>query len=155
MKGVRDLELPNEDRKVISKMTSLLLNETGSACLHREQQAMFQGKDIMRNMVGLNERYYEAVERNKLKAFVCLDCSKGYNMLSWDYHFLSLEWAGLRQDVLSAIVPLLRGGLSILTFAGVLWGISGVAVRAAAGGSFVLFSVHSCRGRSVLVGAGR
>ena len=52
---VRDLQLPNEDRKVLSRMVSFLLDEAGAGSLHGGQQAMFSGSDIMRNAVGLDE----------------------------------------------------------------------------------------------------
>ena len=47
-------------------MVSQILDHGGAGTLHPGQQAMFHGKDIMRNVVGLNDRYYEAVERKRL-----------------------------------------------------------------------------------------
>ena len=81
LQDVRDLELPNEDKKVLSRMLAFVLDEGGPDTLHPAQQAFLQKRAVMRNIVGLNERFCSAHERQLMRAFLSLDCSKGYNML--------------------------------------------------------------------------
>ena len=122
MKHLRDLELPNEDRKVLSRMVSKILDKGMADSLHPAQQAFCSGRNIMRNVVGLNEAYYEASERRRLKFVLCLDCSKGYNFMGWDFVMEVLRRAGLNNGVLTAIRNLTFGMRTTLVFGGQLRG---------------------------------
>lgn len=113
---IRDLELPNEDRKILSRMIAVLLDEAGAPSLHPAQQAMFKGRDIMRNVVNINERFYSAVDRQILRAYLCLDCSKGYNMMGWGFVQDSLQNARLPAGMVVAIMALICGAVAILRF---------------------------------------
>ena len=118
LKDVRDLELPNEDRKVLSRMVSLLLDEAGAPSLHSAQQAFFRQRDIMRNVAGMNERFYDAHERRILHAFLCLDCSKGYNLMSWQFVREVLTKAGLLPCMVALVMNLVEGAMAFLFLAG-------------------------------------
>ena len=117
-KDIRDLELPHEDRKILSRMVSRLLDEAGNDSLHSAQQAFFSSRDILKNVVGFNDKFYDAHERQILRAFLCLDCSKGYNMMSWGFLRDVLSKAMLCLAMITAVMNLVMGAVAYLCMAG-------------------------------------
>ena len=66
-KHIRDLELPNEHRKVLARVFSKLIGEKATQIMPKIQQAFLPGRDISEANVAVQEAYYRAAERGLLK----------------------------------------------------------------------------------------
>ena len=84
----RDVELPNEIRKVFERMLALLLDEMCQTQLSKAQQGFAGGREITSKFKhNLKKRAFakakdEADKRpafEKLSLFLLADCSKGFN----------------------------------------------------------------------------
>ena len=76
---IRDLEIPNEHRKVLARVFSKLIGEKATQTMPKIQQAFLPGRDISEANVAVQEAYYRAAKRGLFKFWLLLDCSKGYS----------------------------------------------------------------------------
>ena len=105
---IRDLELPNEHRKVLARVFSKLIGEKATQTMPKIQQAFLPGRDISEANVAVQEAYYRAAERGLLKFWLLLDCSKGYNNMSWEWIEKVLQAANLPEGLVRAALRLVR-----------------------------------------------
>eukprot|EP00959_Pyramimonas_sp_CCMP1952_P121277 2535983-Pyramimonas_sp.AAC.1 len=83
---VRDLELPNEDAKVLACLFVKILDRRVSEQLRQRQQAFVFGGQIERNVIGRSEAVALARrDPSSLRDLLFLDCTKGFNALSWEW----------------------------------------------------------------------
>lgn len=74
---VRDLELPNEHRKILARGLFRLLDEQAALSVSTAQQAFLRGREISCANAAIAEAYYSAVDRRVLEWFLLLDCTMG------------------------------------------------------------------------------
>ena len=83
---LRDLELPNEDAKILGRMLCRNLDQAAAAQLRRRQQAFVAGGRIERNIVEIAEAIRtDGGDMTAFKFVLFLGCSKGFNLFlgSW------------------------------------------------------------------------
>ena len=56
--AVRDLELPNEDTKVLERINAALLDEGCAGFVRAHNQAFISGGDIMHNNLQMHEKFH-------------------------------------------------------------------------------------------------
>ena len=125
---IRDLELPNEDAKILARMISKLLDEGLSRQLKEYQQAFVTDGSIAKNIVGIAEEISIGRRRQVLSFFLFLDCSKGFNMLSWEWVERVLQKGGLPQSLINAMSSLTCRHVAFLSLCGRVF--DGVVFRA-------------------------
>ena len=122
IKLVRDLELPNEDAKVLGRMFSKILDDAGASQLRRFQQAFVSGGQIERNVIGIAEAIASAQHnRHALRFLLFLDCSKGFNMLSWEWVRKFLQAASLNPMLIEGIERLMHQHVAYLSMSGYIF----------------------------------
>ena len=78
------------------------------------QQAFIRNRDISNANVAIAEGYFRGVERKLLRFWLLLDCTKGYNYLSWNWLERVLARAGLPEGLLRAVLRLVKDGNSVI-----------------------------------------
>ena len=105
---LRDLELPNEHRKVLARAYARVIDEHAAKTMRDVQQAFLRGRDISNANVAIHEAYYRGVERANLRYWLLLDCTKGYNFLSWAWLERVLARAKLPDPLLRAVMRMVK-----------------------------------------------
>ena len=111
---LRDLEMPNEHRKVLARALARVLDEQASRTMSQCQHAFLRSRSISNANVALGEGYYAANDRDVLRYWLLLDCTKGYNYLSWGWLTRVLTRAGLPQPLMRAVQRLVQHGNSVI-----------------------------------------
>jgi len=111
---LRDLELPNEDAKILARMYARLLDEAASSQLKRYQQAFVSGGQIERNVVGVAQEAASPRDEQLLKLLLFLDCSKGFNLMSWEWMWAVLTKAGVPSFLIRGMERLLQSHVAYL-----------------------------------------
>ena len=93
MQAVRDLELPNEDIKILERMCAQIWDEQAADQLRPTQQAFVRGGDIMHDVCGMHEAFHHAINKRTLMMFLLLDCTKGFNNTCHSWMWRVLEKA--------------------------------------------------------------
>ena len=86
---VRDLEMPNEFRKVLARAYARVLGEAAESTMSQIQQAFMRNRDIANANVANHERFYGAIERNQLRIFLFFDCTTRP-----EFHVLEVDTEG-------------------------------------------------------------
>ncbi len=118
---VRDLELPNEDAKILERMHVLVIDEVASSTILIHNQAFVRNGDIMRNLVHLHETWQRYSQQRQLIWFLFMDCQKGFNMLSHSWILRVLQRARLPASLIRSISRLMLCVVSFLVFAGIVY----------------------------------
>ena len=121
---VRDLELPNEDAKVLERMHSLVLSEVASDCVRDHNQAFIREGDIAHNIVLMHEAFQSMSSKRQLYFMIFLDCTKGYNLLSHSWVRRVFTAARLPAGLIRSIVRLTQTLYAYLAFAGILFPVA-------------------------------
>ena len=107
---LRDIELPNEIRKVFERMLALLLDEVCQIQLNKAQQGFISGREITRNTIKMLNAFAtakEEAEKNpafeKLSLLLLADCSKGFNNSDPKWLNECLEAAKTPSDILNVV----------------------------------------------------
>ena len=111
---LRDLEMPNEYRKVLARGFAKILDERATATMRAYQHAFLSKRNISNANVELAEAYHKAVDQDSLRFWLLLDCSKGYNLLSWNWLKRVLMRARLPDGLLIAIENMVRHGSAVI-----------------------------------------
>ena len=114
--AVRDLEMPNEDTKILERMHNVVLDECAAAQLRPLQQAFVSEGDIMYNTIGLHEEFRSSLQDRRLRLLLLMDCVKGFNYMSHSWTNRVLEHAGLPAGLRLSIQRLGEVQFSILVF---------------------------------------
>ena len=115
-KQIRDLELPNFDRKVIERLFCLLLDECASASWSRSQTACLKGRDIATHILQFNNAFDQAVTADELLCVLSLDCSKGFNRMSHSWIRRVLVAAGCPDCMVNAVMNMVSPMVAILVY---------------------------------------
>ncbi len=110
---LRDIELCNEARKVLARMLNKVLDERLKEVLGDTQQAFVSGRDIIVNNVRMHSVFndwlqHHGDEEEATLLMLLLDCSKGYNFLSWSWVERCLETAQLPIALRQLVTAMLR-----------------------------------------------
>ena len=105
---IRDLELPNEHRKILARALAKVVGEVATDTMTGIQQAFLPKRDIADANIAAQEAYYRAVERNRLKFWLLLDCSKGYNNMSWKWVRAVMRAAHLPDGIFRATMRIME-----------------------------------------------
>ncbi len=105
---LRDLEMPNEHRKVLARLYAIVLDEQASKTMTNIQQAFLKSRNITNANVALGEGYYAAVDKQELRYWLLMDCTHGYNYLSWQWRERALRKAGLPDAIRRAVLRLVQ-----------------------------------------------
>ena len=107
---LRDIELPNEIRKVFERMLALLLDEVCQTQLSKAQQGFISGREITKNTIKMLHAFATAKEEaekhpafEKLSLFLLADCSKGFNNSDPKWLEACLEAAKTPPDILNVV----------------------------------------------------
>ena len=119
--AVRDLELPNEDAKLLERMHTLLLNECISTHVLPQNQAFVPEGDIMHNVVGLHEEFRASTTKRDLQLLLLLDCTKGFNLVSHSWTRRVFEQSGLPAALQRSIFRLVETQFATLVFGGLVF----------------------------------
>ena len=111
---LRDLEMPNEHRKVLARAYARVLDEEASRTMVKCQHAFLKSRSISNANIALGEGYYSATDKQILRYWLLLDCTKGYNYLSWSWLTRVLTSAGLPTPLLRAVQRLVQDGNSVI-----------------------------------------
>ncbi len=103
-KQIRDLELPNFDRKVIERLFCLVLDECASRTLSQAQVACIKGRDVAQHILRFNDVFEQAASTRDFLATLSLDCSKGFNRMSHSWIQRVLRAAGCPETMVAAIM---------------------------------------------------
>ena len=119
--AIRDLELPNEDCKILERMLALVVDEVAAKQLLPLQQAFISGGDIMYNVLGLHDEFSSSLTDRRLRLIILMDCTKGFNYIS--HNWARRVWAALRlpAGLARCIVRLLETQHAILIYAGLVF----------------------------------
>jgi len=131
---LRDLELCNEWRKVLARMTNLVMDEICSQRLSAAQQAFMSGRHITRNNVGIHHVFRLAVDAHRRSSpqleglehcsdttpllLLLLDCSKGYNAMSWEWLERCMATAAMPTEIRNVVHYFLHTNEAVLTIQG-------------------------------------
>ena len=118
IESVRDVECPNEDMKVLERMASRVLDEVAAPTLRERNQAFVSGGDISHNLVSMHDAHQRAISKDQLSFLMCLDCSKGYNMVSHTWLHRVLRASGLPAAMVLCITRIVFTQIAFLVFAG-------------------------------------
>lgn len=121
--AVRDLELPNEDAKVLERMHLALISECASPQILPLNQAFVEGGDIMYNVSGLHEEFQSGTQDRFLRLMLLMDCTKGFNYASHSWTHRVFEKAQLPLVLQRSIARLVETQFAILLFAGIAFEI--------------------------------
>ena len=111
---LRDLEMVNECRKVLARMVNTLLDEVCQHQIHAAQQAFLKNRDILVNNIRMHSVYRDWIqehpgEEGELLLLLLLDCTKRYNLLSWQWLERVLRASGLPDSLRQIILSLVPG----------------------------------------------
>ena len=93
--AVRDLELSNEDAKVLERMHAHVMDEIASATILRRSQAYPSGGDFIQDLLHLHESLFSARSKRQLHWFLFSDCMEGFNFVSHSWTTRTLTHARL------------------------------------------------------------
>ena len=79
---IRDVELPNLDRKVIERLFCIMLDRAAGQRLSPCQCAGLKTRDIASHVLRFNPLFEAAVACNVLLLALSTDCTKGFNSMS-------------------------------------------------------------------------
>ena len=113
-KQIRDLELPNFDRKVIERLFCLLIDECAGRSVSQSQVACLKGRDIAMHVLKFNDVFEEAVSRQSFLATLSLDCSKGFNRMSHSWVERVLVAAGCPHAMVTALMHMISPTVAYL-----------------------------------------
>ena len=113
-KHIRDLELPNFDRKVIERLFCLVVGECASESLSRSQVACLKGRDVATHVLKFSDLFEQSIDRGDFLATLSLDCSKGFNRMSHSWVERVLRAAGCPDAIVSAIMRLVSPAVAFL-----------------------------------------
>ena len=116
--AIRDLELPNEDLKVIERMLFKVLDEIAAPQILPLNQAFVTGGDIMHNVFGLHASMQAHSGVGNLRLFLLMDCTKGFNLASHSWTSRVLEQMRLPTGLRRMVDRLLAQQRGILSFGG-------------------------------------
>ncbi len=110
---MRDIEVCNEMRKVLARMLNVLLDEVGKDALGPAQQAFLSGRDIIVNNIRMHTTFGDWLQQHfdsdrAIMMLVLLDCSKGFNFLSWTWIERCLTKAHLPEPLRRMIMAMLQ-----------------------------------------------
>ena len=116
--AVRDLELPNEDCKILERMHTLVLDEVAADQIRPTQQAFISGGDIMHNVVGVHEEFVGSLSNRRLRLILLIDFTKFFNYAS--HAWSNRVWAAFRlpAGLRRSIARLVEIQVAILLYAG-------------------------------------
>ena len=77
--AIRDIEVPNEDTKILERMHNALLDPCIAPHILPFNQAFISGGDIMHNVMGLKMEFHVGALARQLSMMLLLDCTKGFN----------------------------------------------------------------------------
>ena len=80
--AVRDLEIPNEDTKILERMHVLIVDECVSPSVREHNEAFVSDGDIMVNLFTMHEQFHRTFSKKELHMLLLLDCAKRFNLLS-------------------------------------------------------------------------
>ncbi len=111
---MRDLEMPNEHRKVLARAYAIVIDEEAAKTMTHIQQAFLRSRNISHANIALGEGYFSAVDKSEFRYWMLMDCTKGYNYLSWTWLWRILSRAGLPADVMLAVQRLVQHGSAVI-----------------------------------------
>ena len=100
---MRDLEVPNEDTKVLERLHALLLDECVGGAVREHNEAFISGGDIRVIFFTMHEQFHRTFTKGELHLLLLLDCAKGFNLLSHAWLARVLQRAGLPDALLLSI----------------------------------------------------
>ena len=115
-KHIRDLELPNFDRKVLERLFCLVLDEAASQSLSRSQVACVKGRDVASHILQFGDVFEQSIASDEFLAVLSLDCSKGFNRMSHSWIERVLRKAGCPEALLSAVMRMIAPCTAILMY---------------------------------------
>ena len=107
-KQIRDLELPNFDRKVLERLFCLVIDERACDSLSSAQAACLKGRDVANHILQLNSVFEQALNDRELLAVLSLDCSKGFNRMSHSWVERVLRASGCPDFMIQAIMRMIN-----------------------------------------------
>ncbi len=116
--AIRDLEIPNEDLKIIERMIFKIIDEIASSQILPLNQAFVKGGDIMHNVFSLHTAMQAYAGSDNLKLFLLMDCTKGFNLVSHVWTARVLDKMGLPAGLRRMVERLLSIQRGILSFGG-------------------------------------
>ena len=119
--AVRDIEIPNEDTKILERMHNIVLDECIAPSILPLNQAFVSGGDIMYNITGLHSEFSSGIALHILRLSLLLDCMKGFNYASHSWTHRVLEHARLPAGLRLSIQRLVETQTAFLLFAGYLY----------------------------------
>ena len=111
---IRDLELPNFDRKVLERLFCVVIDECASQSLSRSQAACVKGRDIASHVLRFSNTFEESISSDELLATLSLDCSKGFNRMSHSWVQRVLRAAGCPEFMVAAVMRMISPSVAIL-----------------------------------------
>jgi hypothetical protein len=152
--AVRDLEIPNEDTKLLERLLALLLDQCAGPSIRQHNEASVRGGDIMVNLYTMQEQFHKVLSKRELHLLLLLDCSKGFNRLSHSWLKRLLHKARAPANLVLSIVRLVFTQIAYLLFTGFVFDRVGFACGLSALSGFFFVLACACLLASIAIVAG-